>query len=104
MERDQTPKILCLSAGLFVRLLLPAVSINTLFLLSLSFHFFLFSLTAFVRLDRTRLTHTILNIYVNYTWGLLVQKLIIIISRALSSSHMCLFLVCAFSSPLYASI
>ena len=42
--------------------------------------------------------------YVHYTWGLLVQKLIIIIFRASSSPHMCLFHICTFSLPLYASI
>ena len=40
----------------------------------------------------------------HYTWGHLIQKLNIIIFRASSSSHMCLFPICTFSSPLYASI
>ena len=39
----------------------------------------------------------------HYTWGLLVQKLIIIF-WASSSPHMCFLLICTFSSPLYASI
>ena len=87
------------SAELFVRLLPPIVSI----IFSL-FLFFLFRLKAFARLDRAPLTHTSLNMYVHYTWGLLGQKLAIIIFRASSSSHMCLFLMCTFSSPLYALI
>ena len=39
-----------------------------------------------------------------YTWGLLIQKLNIIIFRASRPLHMCLVQVCTFSSPLYASI
>ena len=88
------------SAELFVRLLLPIVSISFSSLFGFSF----FSLKAFVRLNRAPATYTSPNMYVHYTWGLLVQKLIIIIFRALSSPHMCLFLMCTFSSPLYASI
>ena len=57
-----------------------------------------------MRLNRAPTTYTSPNMYVHYTWGLLVQKIIIIIFRALSSPHMCLFLMCTFSSPLYASI
>ena len=83
-------------AELFVRLLPPFVSI-TFSSLFASFRF-----KALVRLDRTPLTHTSLNMYVHYTWGLLGQKLFIIL-WALSSSHMC-FSICTFSSPLYASI
>ena len=37
------------------------------------------------------------------TWGLILQKLIIIF-RASSSPHMCPFLICTFSSPLYAPL
>ena len=101
MERGQTPKILCLAPNsLFVSfsLLFP------LFLFPSLFAFPFFSLKAFVRLNHAPTTYTSSNMYVHYTWGLLVQKLIIIIFQALSSPHMCLFLVCTFSSPLYASI
>ena len=42
--------------------------------------------------------------YINYTWGLLVQKLTVFIFRASSSPHMCPFLICTFSSPLYAPL
>ena len=41
--------------------------------------------------------------YVHYTWGLLGQKLFIIIPCASSSSYIRIF-PCVFSSPLYASI
>ena len=34
------------------------------------------------------MTYTFSNVYVHYTWGLLAQKLIIVIFRASSSSHM----------------
>ena len=71
------------SAELCVRLLPPVVSI-----IFLSFFIFLFRLKAFVRLDRAPLTHTSPNMYIHYTWGLLGQKLAIIIFRASSSSHM----------------
>ena len=70
----------------YVRLLPPVVSI----IFSL-FSFFLFSFKAFTRLGRAPLTHTSSNMYVHYTWGLLGQKLAIIIFRALSSSHMRIF-------------
>ena len=39
-----------------------------------------------------------------YTWGILIQKLNIIIFRASCPLHMCHFSICTFSSPLYASI
>ena len=68
-----------------VRLLLVVPIIFSLFSV------FLFSLKAFVRLDRAPLTHTSSNMYVHYTWGLLGQKLAIIIFRASSSSHMRFF-------------
>ena len=56
-----------------------------------------------MRPNRTPMMCTSLNVYTHNTWGLLLQKLIIIF-RASSSPHMCLFHVCTFSSPLYASI
>ena len=40
----------------------------------------------------------------HYTWGLLIQKLNIIIFWASSPLHMRPFSICTFSSPLYASI
>ena len=40
----------------------------------------------------------------HYTWGLLTQKLNIIIFRAPGPLHMRPFSICTFSSPLYASI
>ena len=64
------------SAELFVRLLLPIVP----FVFSSLFAFFpLLALKLFVRLNHTPVTHIYSNMYVHYTWGLLVQKLIIII-------------------------
>ena len=54
--------------------------------------------------NRTLTRHTSLNVYAHNTWGLLLQKLIIIIFRASSSPHMCPFLICTFSSPLYAPL
>ena len=66
--------------------------------------FFSLSPTALLRLNRALVMGTSPNMYVHYTWGLLVQKLILITFLALSSPHMCLFHVCTFSSPLYASI
>ena len=57
-----------------------------------------------MRLNRAPMTYTSWKMYVHYTWGLLGQKLDIIIFRASSSSHMCVFPICTFSSPLYASI
>ena len=56
-----------------------------------------------MRLNRTPMTYTSLNVYAHNTWGLLLQKLIIIF-RASSSPHMCPFLICTFSSPLYAPL
>ena len=41
---------------------------------------------------------------VNHTWGLPIRKLNIITFIASCLSHMCPFFICAFSSPLYASI
>ena len=55
-----------------------------------------------MRPNREPMTYTSLNMYVHYTWGLLVQKLAIIL-RASSSPHM-RFSICTFSSPLYASM
>ena len=73
------------SAEIFVRLLPPIVSVT----FSLSFRFFSLALKAFVWLDRAPPTHTSSSMYVYHTWGLLGQKLaIIIIFRASSSSHM----------------
>ena len=93
------------STGLFIRLFFPFLFPLFIFLSFLHFLFFkIKSLKALVRLNRTPTTHTFSNMYVNHTWGLLVQKLIIVIFLALSSPHMCLFLVCTFSSPLCASI
>ena len=63
------------SAELFVRLLLPIVSI----IFFLSFRFFFFSLKALVRPKHAHMTYTSSNVYVHYTWGLLAQKLIIVI-------------------------
>ena len=40
----------------------------------------------------------------SFTWGLLIQKLNIIIFRASRPLHMCPFSICTFSSPLYALI
>ena len=82
-------------------LLLLPLFIFSLFL-SFTFFRFLFRLTALVRLDHPYLMHTSLNMYNHYTWGLLVQKLAIIL-WASSSPHMC-FSIRTFSSPLYASI
>ena len=88
MERGQTPKILCLAPDSsfvsFSPLLFP------LFIF-LSFDFYFLSYEALVRLNHTPTSHTILNMYVNYTWGLLVHKLTTIIFRASSSPHMYLF-------------
>ena len=89
-SKDSTPR-----AGLFVRFLL-SFSIFSLF------NFF-FSSIALVRPNRTPMTYTFLNVYAHNTWGLLLQKLIIIF-RASSSPHMCPFLICTFSSPLYAPL
>ena len=103
MECVQTLKILCLAPDFSFVPLLPFLFPLFIFL---SFHLSFFkSCKAFIRLNRTPKTHTILNMYVSYTWGLLVQKLIIIIIfRASSSPHMCPFLICTFSSPLYAPL
>ena len=62
------------SAEFFVRLLLPFVSI----IFPLFSLFLFFSLKAFVRLNRAPTTYTSSNMYVHYTWGLLVQKHIVI--------------------------
>ena len=72
--------ILCLvSNSVFVSFLL----LITLFFLSLFifYYFFvlLFSPMALVQLDRPPLMRTSLHMYVHYTWGLLVQKLAIIL-------------------------
>ena len=60
MERGQTPKILCLAPNsLFVSL---SLLFPLFFYFFLSFRFFFFSLKAFVRLNRTPTTHTILYV------------------------------------------
>ena len=59
-----------------VRLLLPC---SFHYFLSLFRLLFLSRFKAFVRLDHTPLMHTSLNMYVHYSWGLLGQKLFIII-------------------------
>ena len=41
---------------------------------------------------------------VSHTWGLPIRKLNIIAFMASCLSHMCSFSICAFSSPLYATI
>ena len=53
-----------------------------------------------MRLNRTPMTYSSLNVYAHNTWGLLLQKLIIIF-QASSSPHIYPFLICTFSSPLY---
>ena len=63
------------SAELFVRLPLPIVSITFSSLFAFSF----LALKLFVRLNRAPVTYTSSNVYVHYTWGLLGQKLFIII-------------------------
>ena len=72
------------STELFVRLLLPIVFITFSSLFAFSF----LALKLFVRLNRALVTYTPSNMYIHYTWGLLGQKLIIVIFRASSSSHM----------------
>ena len=69
------------SAELCVDLLPPVINIIFLSLFSffLSFFILLFSPTALVRLDRAPLMCTSPNMYVYYTWGILVQKLAIIL-------------------------
>ena len=77
------------SIKLCVRLLPPVI--NVIFFSLFSFFIFfvlLFSPTTLVRLDRPPLMRTSPHMYVHYTWGLLAQKLIIVIFRASSSSHM----------------
>ena len=90
------------SIELFVSLLPPFVFV--IFSIPLFSLFLLFTPKAFVRPNRAPTMHTTSNMYVHYTWGLLVQKIIIIIFRALSSPHTRIFLVCTFSLPLYALI
>ena len=60
------------SAELCVRFLPPVITVifPSLFVFYL-FHFF-FSLAALVQLDHPYLMRTSLNMYVHYTWGLLV--------------------------------
>ena len=87
------------SAELFVRLLLSIISI----IFSSLFGFFFFSLKVFVWLNRATMTYTSSNMYVHYTWGLLWQKLIIVIFEH-QAPHICVFPICTFSLPLYASI
>ena len=77
-SKDSTPR-----AELFVRLLLPFVSITFSSLFS-----FLLSFKGLVRLNHAPMTYTSLNMHAHNTWGLLVQKLIIIF-WAVSSPHMC---------------
>ena len=90
------------STKLCVRLLPPIINVIFYLFSFLSFFILLFSPTALVRLDRPPLMHTSPHMYIHYTYGLLVQKLAIIL-RASSSPHM-RFSICTFSSPLYASI
>ena len=92
-SEDSTPR-----AGLFVRLLLPLFPLFCFPLFNFSF-----SSLALVRPNRTPMMCTSLNVYTHNAWGLLLQKLFIIF-RASSSPHMCPFLICTFSSPLYASL
>ena len=90
-SEDSAPR-----AGLIVCFLFSPFSISSLFK-------FFFSFIALVRLDRTLMRYTSLNVYAHNTWGLLLQKLIIIF-RASSSqtyvsfSHMYLFfaIICTF--------
>ena len=56
-----------------------------------------------MRLHHTLMRYTSLNVYAHNTWGLLLQKLIIIL-RASSSPHICPFLIYTFSSPWYAPL
>ena len=93
-SEDSTP-----SAKLCVRLLTSAF----LFKVISSFSLFL-SFYSLKSLKCASTTHSCRAMHAQYTWGLLVHKLIIIIIRASSSPHMYLFCVCTFSSPLYASI
>ena len=75
------PNSVFVSSLLFVQLFLfPLLSFFTLY------HFF-FSIAALVQLDHPYLMRTSLNMYVQYTWGLLVHKLETIL-RAPSSAHM----------------
>ena len=70
------------------------------------FSFFLFSLFlhGLKRLKCVLTTQSWRARRAHYTWGLLIQKLNIIMFRALCPPHMCYFSTCTFSSPLYASI
>ena len=95
MERGQTPKVLRLVPDSMFVSLPPSI-----FYISV-FSFFLSSLK---RLKCVLTTQSWRARRAHYTWGLLIQKLNIIMFRALCPPHMCYFYTCTFSSPLYASI
>ena len=92
---DSTP-----SAKLSVRLLTPALLIMPpLFSFLVLFPFFTkYSIQCGCS------DHSDCTMCVHHTWGLPIRKLNIITFMASCLSHMCPFSICAFSSPLYASI
>ena len=93
-SEDSTPKrhMLCLSPYLRLFKLYP-----------LFFLFFSFSCIALKSFKCDSFTQFWRVMCADYTRGLLLQKLIII-CRASSSTHICPFLICTFSSPLYAPL
>ena len=66
--------ILCLALNYCVRLLPPIINI-----IFFSLFVFSFSVKDFMWLDFAPLMHISSNMYVYYTWGLLGQKLVIIL-------------------------
>ena len=67
------------SAELCVRLLPPVINVIFSLFSFLSLFVFPFIPTALVWLNHAPVTRTSPNMYVHYTWGLLVQKLAIIL-------------------------
>ena len=102
MERSQTPKVLRLVPdSMFVSLPPSIFYISVICLLSLSFFLFLQGLK---RLNCVLTTQSRRANRAHYTWGLPIRKLNITALMAPCQPHMHFLSICAFSSPLYASI
>ena len=101
MERGQTPEILRpMPNSVFVSLPLLFNSAPPLFLSFLD----PFSLHTKYLIQCGLPDHSNRTMCVSYTWGLPIRKLDIITLNGFCPSHMCSLSICAFSSPLYASI
>ena len=100
MERGQTPEILCLTPNSVF------VSLPPLFTYAPSHFSFLdlFSLHTKYLIQCGLPDYSGRTLCVSNTWGLPIRKLKINTQMAFCPSHTSFFFICAFSSPLYASI